>query len=170
MARKQQALNRIGAVGEELVKYHLLARNWDVINLNLIGNNRPNADLLAVKGKSVVRLQIKTSKYKDAVQLGWIQEGKTNVNSKIGDPADFFVMVGHEAPGNYSIHIIPAEYMKKWEQRNLAAHAVHGKNKNPGYLYFGAKKRKTKFAINQSGDEFAPFMDAWESLEALSQE
>ncbi len=165
MLAKNTRQIRIGAIGEELVKYHLLARDWDVINLNSIGNNRPNADLLAVKGSRFVRLQVKTSKYKDAVQLGWIEEGKSNINSKIGDPADYFVMVGHAAPGDYSIHVIPAEVLAKWEKRNLAAHAKHGRIKNPGYVYFGAKNRKTKFDINQDGSEFEQYKNAWSSLE-----
>lgn len=162
-------LRNLGAIGEELIKYHLLARGWDVINLNLIGNNRPNADLLAVKGKHVVRIQVKTSQYGDWVQLGWIEEGRSNINNKIGEPADFFAMVGHRAPGDYSIHIIPARYLKDWEQRNLQAHAEHGRKKNPGYLYFGNKDRKTKFDINKTGEEFAPYRDAWHLLEPPSQ-
>ncbi|MDE2383523.1 MAG: hypothetical protein KGO53_02800 [Alphaproteobacteria bacterium] len=156
---------RLGAIGEELVKYNLLARDWDVINLNAVGNNRPNADLLAVKGKHVVRIQVKTSKYRDAVQLGWIGEEGSNVNSKIGEPADFFALVGHEAPNNYTIVIVPASHMKDWESRNRTAHAAHGRMKNPGYVYFGDRTRKTKFEINQSGAEFAEFVDAWHILE-----
>jgi hypothetical protein len=156
---------RLGAIGEELVKYNLLARDWDVINLNAVGNNRPNADLLAVKGNKVVRIQVKTSKYMDAVQLGWIGERGTNVNSKVGDPADFFALVGHAAPNKYSIVIVPAEHMKNWEDRCRQTHAEHGRMKNPGYVYFGERERKTKFEINKSGEEFSRFKDAWNLLD-----
>jgi Holliday junction resolvase-like predicted endonuclease len=162
----ERMFDRIGAVGEELTKYNLLARGWDVINLNLIGNNKPNADLLAVKGKTIVRLQVKTSRYRDWVQLGWITKGKTNINGKFGDPADFFVMIGHQAPNDCKIHVIPVDYMKAWEQRNMAAHLAHGRTKNSGYMYFGETPRKTKFDINKSGDEFRMFRNAWELLEA----
>lgn len=161
---KDPKQKNIGALGEELVKYNLLARGWDVINLNLIGNNKPNADLLAVKGKHVVRLQVKTSQYYNWVQLGWITNERSIVNSKVGYPADFFVMVGHKGPNNYSIHIIPEKYVKQWEDRNRQAHAAIGRSKNPGYMYFGEKVRNTKIAINQSGSEFAKFRDAWDSL------
>jgi hypothetical protein len=159
---------RLGAIGEELVNYNLLARDWDVTNLNAVGNNRPNADLLAVKDNKVVRIQVKTSKYIDAVQLGWIGEEGTNVNSKVGDPADFFALVGHEAPNKYSIVIVPAEYMKNWEHRNRLAHAKHGRTKNPGYVYFGDRERNTKFDINKSGSEFVKFKDAWHLLEEFA--
>ena len=165
MRPKRNKNPRLGAIGEELVKYNLLARDWDVINLNSVGNNRPNADLLAVKGSRVVRIQVKTSKYKDAVQLGWISEEGSNINAKEGDPADFFALVGHVAPNDYSIVIVPADYMKDWEVRNRRAHAEHGRTKNPGYVYFGERERKTKFSINQSGSEFIKFIDAWNLLD-----
>ena len=167
MARKPRLQANIGAVGEELVKYHLLARGWDVINLNLIGNNRPNADLLAVKGKHVVRIQVKTSQDMDWVQLGWIEEGKSNINTRIGDHADFFAMVGHKGPGDYSIHIIPANYLIEWEKRCAKAHTERGRKSNPGYIYFGKKPRRTKIKINEIGEEFSHFRDAWQSLEPV---
>ena len=157
--------SKLGAVGEELVKYHLLARGWDVINLNLIGNNKPNADLLAVKGKHVVRIQVKTSSYRDWVSLGFIQEGKSLVNSKAGEPATHFAMVGHKAPGDYSMHIIPAQRIKKWEQQSIRVHADGGRTKNGGYMYFGKKPRKSKYAINETGEEFEAYRDNWQSLE-----
>ncbi|MDP1700093.1 MAG: hypothetical protein Q8L53_03910 [Aestuariivirga sp.] len=154
----------IGALGEELVKYHLLARGWDVINLNLIGNNKPNADLLAVKGKQQWRIQVKTSQYIDWVQLGWLEHGKTVINSKLGDPADFFALVAHRAPGDYKIFVIPVSHMKDWERRNLKTHFEFRRTKNSGYVYLGAKLRKTKFNINRSGEEFQPFLDGWKLL------
>ncbi len=167
--QKQLRNPRLGAIGEELVKYNLLARDWDVINLNAVGNNRANADLLAVKRNKVVRIQVKTSKYKDYVQLGWIGEEGTNINTKEGNPADFFILVGHLAPNNYVIVIIPADYMRDWEDRNRRAHAEHGRKKNPGYVYFGVRERKTKFGINKSGAEFAKYLDAWDLLEEFIQ-
>lgn len=163
--REFGAYDRIGAIGEELVKYHLLARGWDVINLNLIGNNKPNADLLAVKGKHVVRLQVKSSRYKDWVHLGWIMEGKTNVNGRKGDPADFFIFVGHVNPDEKSIHVMPAGKVKEWERRNLLAHKAHGRKNNSGYIYFGEKTRRTKFEVNRGGTEFLEFRNAWHLLE-----
>ena len=166
--KKQNRNPRLGAIGEELVKYNLLARDWDVINLNAVGNNRPNADLLAVKGNKVVRVQVKTSKYKDAVQLGWIGDEGTNVNGKDGDPADFFVLVGHVSPNNYTIVIVPADHMKDWEDRNRRVHAEHGRTKNPGYVYFGNHERKTKFSINNSGEEFVKYLDAWNLLDEFA--
>lgn len=165
VAAESIGFDRIGAVGEELTKYHLLVRGWDVINLNLIGNNKPNADILAVKGKHAIRLQVKTSRYRDWVQLGWISEGKTNINGRIGDKADFFVMIGHPSPSDCSIHVIPVNYLKDWENRCLKAHLEIGRKKNSGYVYFGEKERNTSFDINRSGIEFAKFRDAWHLLD-----
>jgi hypothetical protein len=136
-----------------------------VINLNLIGNNRPNADLLAVKGKHVVRIQVKTSSYLNWVSLGYIEKGKSIVNSKAGEPATHFAMVGHQAPGEYSIHIIPAGVIKKWEDKSIRIHAARGRTKNGGYIYFGEKPRKSVYAINETGREFKKYRDNWSILE-----
>ena len=111
----------VGRLGELLVEQQLLERGWHPVRLDT-AQMASNADLLAIKEKCRVSLQVKTtnvkSKHSHSQSLsfgyatGYLRDGKPIFNSKPSPlVADVIVGVGYDSPSRFVV--MPVVFAEK---------------------------------------------------------
>ena len=111
----------VGRLGELLVEQQLLERGWHPVRLDT-AQMASNADLLAIKEKCRVSLQVKTtnvkSKHSHSQSLsfgyatGYLRDGKPIFNSKPSPlVADIIVGVGYDSPSRFVV--MPVAFAEK---------------------------------------------------------
>ena len=111
----------VGRLGELLVEQQLLERGWHPVRLDT-AQMASNADLLAIKGKCRVSLQVKTtnvkSKHSHSQSLsfgyatGYLRDGKPIFNSKPSPLlTDVIVGVGYDSPSRFVV--MPVAFAEK---------------------------------------------------------
>ena len=81
------------AAAESFVVYCLSRRGWWVINANSGVQNMPNVDLVAMKDKVNINIQVKARQDKKRVAFSGFREKGELFNSKDGPKANFLVSV-----------------------------------------------------------------------------
>lgn len=113
-----KALSR--AAGEAYVSYSLARFGWLAVNTN-VGLNMPNVDIVALKGKRLITIQVKAAKADKSVPLaGSFKADGTYFNSKIGPQADFVVAVAIPR----KIEVVPVCYVFPVKAANKLAKKI----------------------------------------------
>ena len=111
----------VGRIGELLVEQQLLERGWHPVRLDT-SQMASNADLLAIKDKYRVSLQVKTTNVKSrhshsqslsfGYATGYLRDGKPIFNSKPPPlVADVVVGVGYDSPPRFVV--MPVAFAEK---------------------------------------------------------
>lgn len=96
------------AAGEAIVVYKLSRQGWLVVNANSGIQNIPNFDLIAMKGKRNLRIQVKAARGNSHVPLAgkYKLEGRY-FNTKKGERADVVAFVALGTDDRYNIFFVP---------------------------------------------------------------
>ena len=172
------------AICENLVIIELLRQGWHVVNLNAI-NNTPNADLIAIKGKRRVTIQVKgmdgneDKSFRHHVTFArscadYLENGIPFFNSKEGAVrADYFVGVTQARDIAATFVVMPIQKAERMA-RKLAkgwydVPLLKGGRRSPNFASMVAIRPEgtnpQRPASQRNYEAVRPFINAWKLLE-----
>ena len=126
------------AAGEQLVSYLLTRRGWFVVNANSGVQNMANLDLIALKGKRRVTIQVKAGRAISHVPLAGTYKSNSNplyFNTKEGPKADVVAFVRLDPKGDDEVFFVPVRQANTIARKLGEAEAA-GKKKRGSSLNF----------------------------------